>query len=709
VPLLDLAHTRNIGIIAHIDAGKTTTTERVLFYTGKEHDIGEVHEGAATMDWMPQERERGITITSAATTCFWTDPLSKIQHTINIIDTPGHVDFTAEVERSLRVLDGAVTVFDGKEGVEAQSETVWRQANKYRVPRVAFINKMDKIGANFKKSVESMVRRLGTNPCPVQIPWGQETEFRGVIDLIEMRAVTFEGEKGLERVYHEIPSDFREEAEVARLAMIEKLADVDEEVGMYFLEEKVEEISKEMIRAALRKGCCAFTLIPVFCGSALRDKGVQEVLDGVLWYLPSPLDVPPVEAFDPREDNPEKRSLNADPSGPLAALAFKTMSEQHGDLTYVRVYSGTLKAGSAVYNPRTRKRERINRLLRMHSIKRENIEEAGSGDIVAVLGMGSTVTGDTLCSEDDVLALGAITFPATVIAMSIEPKTNADREKLAVALQKMAKDDPTFKVMLDAETQQTIIAGMGELHLDIIRDRILREFKVDANVGQPRVAYRETVPVRGEVATEGLHKKQTGGAGSYGHVKIRWSQLPQEQLDQIEFVDEVVGGAIPRQFIKSAEQGFRNAVASGGLAGYPVQGVRAVLYDGSYHDVDSKDFAYMDAARLAFRSLLEKIGTDILEPMMRVEVRTPDEFTGPVIGDLNSRRARIESTEKDEDITIITAIAPLSEMFGYVQAVRGLSQGRANYSMEPYRYEVCPPHIKEKIMAERGVGMKKSA
>ncbi|MBK8208415.1 MAG: elongation factor G [Planctomycetes bacterium] len=713
VSLLDLKHTRNIGIIAHIDAGKTTTTERVLFYTGKEHDIGEVHEGAATMDWMPQEQERGITITAAATTCAWKDPLTDQRYTINIIDTPGHVDFTAEVERSLRVLDGAVVVFDGKEGVEAQSETVWRQAHKYKVPRIAFINKMDKIGANFKKAVDSMVRRLATNPVPVQIPWGEETEFKGVIDLIQMKAITFEGDHGLQRVQHEIPSDYKEAAESARHSMIEKLADVDEEIGTLFLEERISEITDEMIRAALRKGALTFKAIPIYCGSALRDKGVQEVLNGVLWYLPSPLDIPPVDAFDPESDEPPEkqtpRKLGADTNGALACLAFKTMSEQHGDLTYLRIYSGTLKSGSSVHNPRSNKRERINRLLRMHSIKRENIDEAGAGDIVAVLGLNYTVTGDTLCSEDDILALGAITFPATVIAMSIEPKTNADREKLANALSRMAKDDPTFKIKLDPETQQTVISGMGELHLDIIRDRILREFKVDAAVGQPRVAYRETVRINGDIETEGLHKKQSGGAGSYGHCKIRWSTLPEEQNDQLEFVDDTVGGSIPRQFIKSVEKGFREAAISGGLAGYPVQGLKAELYDGSYHDVDSKDFAYADAARLAYKALLEEAGTEVLEPMMKVEVRTPHEFQGSVIGDLNSRRARIESTEKDEDITIVTAIAPLSEMFGYVQAVRGLSQGRANYSMEPYRYEVCPPHIKDKIMTERGLGHRAGA
>ena len=704
--LLDLEFTRNIGIIAHIDAGKTTTTERVLFYTGKEHDIGEVHEGAATMDWMAQEQERGITITAAATTCAWKDPLTEQRYVINIIDTPGHVDFTAEVERSLRVLDGAVVVFDGKEGVEAQSETVWRQASKYKVPRIAFINKMDKIGANFRKAVDSMVKRLNTNPVPVQIPLGQETEFEGIIDLIEMKAITFEGDHGLQRVTHEIPSDYIDDAQIARGEMIEKLADVDEELGMLFLEEQHDKITDVMIRRALRKGALTFTAIPVYCGSALRDKGVQEVLNGVLWYLPSPLDIPPVDAFDPKSDEPPEkqvpRKMPAKFDAPLACLAFKTMSEQHGDLTYIRIYSGVMKSGSSVHNPRTKKRERINRLLRMHSIKRENIDEAGAGDIVAVLGLNNTVTGDTLCSEDDILALGAITFPATVIAMSIEPKTNADREKLAMALNKMAKDDPTFRIKLDPETQQTVISGMGELHLDIIRDRILREFKVDANVGQPRVAYRETVIIDGSVETEGVHKKQSGGAGSYGHVKVRWSSLPEDERDKIVVEDEVVGGAIPRQFIKSALDGIHEACRTGGLAGYSVQGIKAELYDGSYHDVDSKDFAYKDAARLAYRELLDKVGTEVLEPMMKVEVRTPDEFTGAVIGDLNSRRSRIESTEKDEDITIITAIAPLSEMFGYVAAVRGLSQGRANYSMEPFRYEICPPHVKDKIMAERG-------
>lgn len=706
--LLDLEKTRNIGIIAHIDAGKTTTTERVLFYTGKEHAIGEVHDGAATMDWMAQEQERGITITSAATTCAWTDPSNDDRYVVNIIDTPGHVDFTAEVERSLRVLDGAVAVFDGKEGVEAQSETVWRQANKYKVPRLAFINKMDKIGANFKKAVDSMVRRLNANPIPVQIPWGQETELQGTIDLIEMRAVTFEGDKGVNRVHHEIPSDLKDEAEMGRFEMIEKLADIDEQIGELFLEEKSDQVTNAMIRRALRDGTLNFKCIPVFCGSALRDKGVQEVLDGVVWYLPGPADIPPVDALDPKDEEAEPRKLPADPEGPLAVLAFKSATEEHGDLTYVRIYSGILKAGSGVYNPRTKKKERINRLLRMHSIKRENIDEAGAGDIVGVLGLNHTVTGDTLCDGDDLLVLGAISFPETVIAMSIEPKTNADREKLANALRKMAKDDPTFRVMLDPETQQTIIAGMGELHLDIIRDRILREFKVDANVGQPRVAYRETVQINGEIETEGVHKKQTGGAGSFGHVKIRWSTLTDEGADKVEVDDKIVGGAIPRQFIKSAQEGVREACRTGGQAGYPVQGIRAEIYDGGYHDVDSKDFAYKDAARLAYRELLEKVGTEVLEPMMKVEVRTPDDFTGAVIGDLNSRRARIESTEKDEDITIITAVAPLSEMFGYVQAVRGLSQGRANYSMEPFRYEVCPAHVKEKIMAERG-GAKASA
>ncbi|MEE9311871.1 MAG: elongation factor G, partial [Planctomycetota bacterium] len=657
--LLDLAKTRNIGIIAHIDAGKTTVTERVLFFTGKEHNIGEVHDGAATMDSRKDEQERGITISSAATTCAWIDPLNNDNYTINIIDTPGHVDFTAEVERSLRVLDGAIAVFDGKEGVEAQSETVWRQANKYKVPRIAFINKMDKIGANFKKAVGSMIKRLNANPVAVQIPWGQENDLNGIIDLIEMRAVAFEGENGINRIHHEIPTAFKEEAELSRAEMIEKLADVSDEIGELLLEEKIEEVTNEMIRAGLRKGTLGDIITPVFCGSALRDKGVQEVLDGCLWYLPAPTDLPPVEAHDPKDEDAEPRLLPADNKGPLACLAFKSQSEEHGDLTFIRVYSGILKSGTGVYNPRSRKKERINRLLRIHSAKKENIDEAGAGDIVGVLGLNYTATGDTLCDYDDQLALGAITFPETVIAMSIEPKTNADREKLALALRKMSRDDPTFKVTLDVETHQTIIAGMGELHLDIIKNQILRDFKVDANVGQPRVAYRETIELHEEVKTEGLHKKQSGGAGSFGHVKVKWTSLPEDERDQVVFEDKIVGGSIPRQFIKSCEDGLKEVVVSGGQAGFAVQGIKAQLYDGSYHDVDSKDFAYKDAMRQAFRALLEKHPTSVLEPMMKVEVRTPDEFTGNVIGDLNTRRARIENTEKDEDLTIINAICPL--------------------------------------------------
>ncbi|MCF6228901.1 MAG: elongation factor G, partial [Planctomycetes bacterium] len=581
--LLDLAKTRNIGIIAHIDAGKTTVTERVLFFTGKEHNIGEVHDGAATMDSRKDEQERGITISSAATTCAWVDPLKNEEYTINIIDTPGHVDFTAEVERSLRVLDGAVAVFDGKEGVEAQSETVWRQANKYKVPRVAFINKMDKIGANFKKAVASMIKRLNANPVAVQIPWGQENDLAGIIDLIEMRAVSFEGENGMNRVHHEIPTAFKEEAELSRAEMIEKLADVSDEIGELLLEEKIEEVTNEMIRAALRKGTLGDVITPVFCGSALRDKGVQEVLDGCLWYLPAPTDLPPVEAHDPKDEDAEPRLLPADNEGPLACLAFKSQSEEHGDLTFIRVYSGILKAGSGVYNPRSRKKERINRLLRIHSAKKENIDEAGAGDIVGVLGLNHTATGDTLCDYDDQLALGAITFPETVIAMSIEPKTNADREKLAMALRKMSRDDPTFKVSLDIETHQTIIAGMGELHLDIIKNQILRDFKVDANVGQPRVAYRETIELAEEVKTEGLHKKQSGGAGSFGHVKVKWTSLPEDERDRVVFEDKIVGGSIPRQFIKSCEDGLKEVVVSGGQAGFAVQGLKAQLYDGGYH------------------------------------------------------------------------------------------------------------------------------
>ncbi len=704
---MDLVHLRNIGICAHIDAGKTTTTERVLFYTGMVHRPGNIDDGNTVTDYLKEEKERGITIVSAAVSTYWDDPVSGVKHGINLIDTPGHVDFTAEVERSLRVLDGAVIVFDGKEGVEAQSETVWRQADKYKVPRIAYINKMDKIGASFRKSVDSMVKRLGTNPVPVQLPWGEEVDHKGIIDLIEMKAHSFEGESGKEVIKHPIPANLLEEAKAARIHMMEKCADIDETIANLLLEDKLDEVTPAMIRAALRAGTIAFKLVPVVCGSSYRYKGVQDMVNAVVWYLPCPLDLPPTEAKDVNhpDDRAKDYKLPCDPKGPLAVMAFKTVSEQHGDLTYLRVYSGTLRAGDSLYNARIKRRERITRLFRMFANDRNTLEEAEAGDIVASVGLANAYTGDTLCNEDTPLVLGEITFPETVISMSIEPKSNADREKLAMALQKMAKNDPTFKVRLDPETQQTVISGMGELHLDIIRSRILNEFRVDAAVGQPRVAYREMVSLRAgqPVETEGMHKKQTGGSGSYGHCKIRWELLPEDTRDKVEFEDDTVGGSIPRQFIKNIEEGVRNTAASGGIAGYPVLGFKASVYDGSYHDVDSKDFAYIDAARLAFRALLEEVGTEILEPMMKVEVRTPDDFMGPVIGDLNSRRARIERTERDGNLVIIAAVAPLSEMFGYVQAVRGLSQGRANYSMEPFRYEVCPGHIKDKILAERGV------
>ncbi len=698
---MDFKYLRNIGICAHIDAGKTTTTERVLFYTGMVHKPGDIDDGTTVTDYLKEERERGITIVSAAVTTFWDDPITKQKHMINLIDTPGHVDFTAEVERSLRVLDGAVVVFDGKEGVEAQSETVWRQANKYKVPRIAFINKMDKIGASFKKSVDSMVRRLGTNPVPIQLPLGEEVEHIGVIDLIEMRAATFEGENGKDVVYHAVPEKYLEDAKIARISMIEKCADVDDEIAELVIEDKADKVTNEMIRRALRKGTLIFKLVPVVCGSAYRYKGIQEMLNAVVAFLPSPFELPPSEATD-MKDTEKKYTLPCDPKGPLAIMAFKTVTEQHGDLTYLRIYSGTVKQGDSVYNARLKKRERITRLFRMFAIDREALTEAYAGDIVAVVGLAQSATGDTLCDEERPLILGAISFPATVISMSIEPKTNADREKLSYALQKMMKDDPTFKVRLDPETQQTVISGMGELHLDIIRSRILNEFRVEAVVGQPRVAYREIPRISGPVETEGLHKKQTGGAGSYGHCWIRWEPLPEDQWDKVEFEDDTVGGSIPRQFIKNVEEGVRDTASSGGNANYPVMGFKAFVFDGSYHDVDSKDFAYRDAARIAFRTLLEDKGTDILEPMMSVEVRVPEEFVGPIVGDLNSRRARIEGMEQDADIRIIRAVCPLSEMFGYVQAIRGLSQGRANYSMEPFRYERTPNHVKEKIMAERG-------
>jgi elongation factor G len=689
----DLSLIRNIGIIAHIDAGKTTTTERVLFYTGKEHKIGEVHDGAATMDWMVQEQERGITITSAATTCPWR--VDGTLYQINIIDTPGHVDFTAEVERSLRVLDGAVGVFDGKEGVEAQSETVWRQASKYNVPRIAFVNKIDKIGASFKFCLASMKSRLKARPCPMTMPWGEESQAKGVIDLVKMKAYTFEGEKGKDVVEQEVPAELLEEAKAMRAEMLEYAAEMDDVIMEMILEDKSDQITIEQIRAAIRKGAITQTFTPVFVGTALRNIGVQLVIDAAIHYLPSPLDVPPVEGTDPK-DPTIKVIRKAELTEPTSVLAFKSMHEQHGELTYVRVYSGILKKGETYYNPRSRQRERIARLFRMHAVDRTAEEEVGAGDICAVLGLKDVVTGDTLCAESHPVALSAMDFPETVISISIEPRTNADREKLAMALRRMAKDDPTFQIRTDEETQQTVISGMGELHLEIIKDRLLREFKVDANVGRPRVAYRETLTRNCDV--QGKFVRQTGGSGQYGDCKVRF--FPLEETDDFEFVNAVTGGRIPREYIPSVEYGIRECLKRGGKAGYPVVGVKAELYDGSYHDVDSSQIAFEVAGRYAFEEALRLVGTYMLEPVMKVEVRTPEEYVGPIIGDLNSRRAVMDEMETTPDVRIIRAYVPLAEMFGYSTVVRSLSTGRANYSMEPHKYERVPPHVQEKLVAE---------
>jgi len=688
----DLKLIRNIGIIAHIDAGKTTTSERVLFYTGKEHQIGEVHDGAATMDWMPQEQERGITITSAATTCPWR--VDGTMYQINIIDTPGHVDFTAEVERSLRVLDGAVGVFDGKEGVEAQSETVWRQASKYNVPRIAFVNKIDKIGANFKFCVKSMQDRLKARPCPMTLPWGEESEAKGVFDLVKMKAYTFAGEKGKEVIEHEIPAEFVDECQNARATMLEFAAEMDDSIMERILEDKSDTITIPEIRAAIRKGCISQKFTPVFVGTALRNIGVQLVIDAAIYYLPSPLDVPDIEGTNPKNVE-EKISRKADLSEPASMLAFKSMHEQHGELTYIRVYSGVMKKGETYYNPRSRQRERIARIFRMHAIDRTAEDEIGAGDIAAVLGLKDVVTGDTLCDETSPIALSAMDFSETVISISIEPRTNADREKLAMALRRMAKDDPTFKIRSDEETQQTVISGMGELHLEIIKDRLLREFKVDANVGQPRVAYRETL--KRDCDVQGKFVRQTGGSGQYGDCKVRF--YPSEG-DEIEFVNAVGGGRVPKEYIPSVEYGIREACKRGGLAGYPVVGVKAEMYDGSYHDVDSSQIAFEVAGRYAFEEALKKVGTFMLEPVMKVEVRTPEEYVGPIMGDLNSRRAIMEDMEQLNDIRVIRAYVPLAEMFGYSTVVRSLSTGRANYAMEPHKYDKVPPHVQDKLMAD---------
>ena len=677
--------------MAHIDAGKTTTTERILFYTGITHRIGEVHEGTATMDWMEQEQERGITITSAATTCSWRDIR------INIIDTPGHVDFTAEVERSLRVLDGAVACFDAVHGVEPQSETVWRQADKYKVPRICFINKMDKMGADFERAVDTIRKRLGARPVAIQIPIGQEAKFAGVVDLIEMRAILWHDETmGAKYSVEEIPAELRKKAEAFRMQLVESVAESDDEMLHKFLEGETP--SPEELRKALRKATIEMKLFPVLCGSAFKNKGVQTLLDAVVDYLPSPLDIPPIVGHNP--DNMEQEVIrHADDNEPLTALGFKIMTDPFvGQLIFIRIYSGILKTGDTVLNPRTGKSERIGRLLKMHANKREEISEIMAGDICAAVGLKQMITGDTVCTEKSPIVLESIDFPAPVIAVAVEPKTKADQEKMGMALAKLAQEDPTFKVHTDPDSGQTIISGMGELHLEIIVDRMMREYKVDANVGKPQVAYRETI--RKNSDAEGKYIRQTGGSGNYGHCKIRME--PNEAGKGYEFVNETTGGSIPREYIKPIDQGIREAMEGGVIAGYPMVDVRVILYDGSYHDVDSNEMAFKIAGSMAFKEAARKANPVLLEPVMKVEVVVPEEYMGTIIGDLNSRRGRIEGVEPRVGSQVVSATVPLSEMFGYATQMRSSTQGRANYSMHFSRYEEAPRSVSDEIIGRSG-------
>jgi elongation factor G len=682
-----LEKTRNIGIIAHIDAGKTTTTERILFYTKKIHRIGEVHEGAATMDWMPQEQERGITITSAATTCFWQD------HRINIIDTPGHVDFTAEVERSLRVLDGGVVVFDAVAGVEPQSETVWRQANKYNVPRICFVNKMDRMGADFWRTVDMIRDRLGAVPVPIQIPIGSEQNFKGFVDLIEQQGIVFVDDLGTKSEHTGIPTDMEAEFSQHRESLVERIAETDEELTLKYLEG--EEISTAELRAALRKATIAGTLVPVLCGSSLKNKGVQAMLDAVIDYLPSPLDIPPPNGINPDTDQEETRAVDDD--APFSALVFKIVSDPFvGRLSYVRVYSGKLSKGAAVENSTKDKTERIGRLLRMHANHREDIDEIRAGDICAAVGLRNTFTGDTLCDAQHPIILESIVFPTPVIEIAIEPKTRADQDKMAIALGKLAEEDPTFRVHTDPESGQTIIAGMGELHLDVIQDRLFREFKVDANVGRPQVAYRETITKAAQA--QGKHVRQTGGSGQYGDVWVRVE--PNERGKGFEFVNAVVGGVVPREYIKPVENGIRETLENGIIAGYPMIDVKATLYDGSYHEVDSNEMAFKTAGSLAIKEATRKAGPILLEPIMLVEVTTSEEFYGDVIGDMNRRRGTILGMESRGATHVVRGHVPLAEMFGYVNDLRSMTSGRANYSMEFSHYDPVPKNIADEIIAK---------
>jgi len=691
-----LANTRNIGIMAHIDAGKTTTTERILFYTGITYKIGEVHEGTAVMDWMEQEQERGITITSAATTCFWRD------HRINIIDTPGHVDFTAEVERSLRVLDGAVAVFDSVAGVEPQSETVWRQADKYRVPRICFVNKMDRIGADFKRTFDQIITKLEANPVAIQLPIGSEDKFVGVVDLIQMKSITYKDETmGADYIVGDIPADMMEDAKHYREQLIEKVSEADDKILEKYLHG--EEITEDEIKAALRKrvnssvrGKAEAAFVPVICGSAFKNKGVQPLLDAVVDFLPSPLDVPAIIGLDPDKKEETFIERPASDEAPFSALAFKIMTDPFvGQLTFFRVYSGVLASGGSVFNATKQRTERIGRLLKMHANKREEIKEVYAGDIAAAVGMKSVSTGDTLCDEKHPIVLESISFPKPVISLAIEPKTKVDQEKLGVGLQKLMAEDPTFRVETDRQTGQVIIHGMGELHLEIIVDRLKREFNVEATVGKPQVAYKETLtrPADGD----GRYVKQTGGRGQYGHAKIHL--FPGEPGTGYIFENETVGGSIPKEFIKPIDEGIKEALTRGVLAGYPIDDVRIELYDGSYHDVDSSEMAFKIAGSMAFQDAAKRAKPVLLEPVMRVEVVVPKEYMGDVMGNLSSRRGQIQSQEDRGGTQIIQARVPLSEMFGYATDLRSRTQGRATYSMHFDRYEPAPHNVSEEVVA----------
>ena len=696
-----LERTRNIGIMAHIDAGKTTTTERILYYTGVNYKIGDTHDGTATMDWMEQEQERGITITSAATTCHWTlqdhckPKKGALEHRINIIDTPGHVDFTVEVERSLRVLDGAVAVFCAKGGVEPQSENVWRQADTYNVPRMAFINKMDILGANFYGAVDQMKDRLGANVAVLQLPIGKEDDFKGIIDLFEMEAYIYNDEKGEDISIVEIPEDMKEEAELYHTELIEKICELDDDLMMQYLEG--EEPSVDDLKAALRKGTCECKAVPVCCGTAYRNKGVQKLLDAIIEFMPAPTDIPAIKGVDEDGNEVERHSSDDEP---FSALAFKIMTDPFvGKLAFFRVYSGTCKSGSYVLNATKNKKERVGRILQMHANKREELDIVYSGDIAAAVGFKSTTTGDTICDEQHPVILESMEFPEPVIDVAIEPKTKGDQGKMAEALAKLAEEDPTFRAHTDHETGQTIISGMGELHLEIIVDRLLREFKVEANVGAPQVAYKETFTKAVDVDSK--YAKQSGGRGQYGHCKVHFEPMDANGEELFKFESTVVGGSIPKEYIPAVGEGIEEAAQSGILGGFPVLGVKATVYDGSYHDVDSSEMAFHIAGSMAFKEAMQKAGAILLEPIMRVEVTMPEEYMGDVIGDINSRRGRIEGMDDIASGKMVRAFVPLSEMFGYSTDLRSRTQGRGNYSMFFEKYEPAPKNVQEKVLADK--------